>query len=80
VQKLTTLKLLILLKPQPLERKKNEKRDKKGTRIGYMTEHKKAPKPCKVLQHLFPKLNESMKLLQWHKFSGEHLLIIHYWL
>ena len=35
------VKLLILLKIQPLERKKNEKRDEKGTRIGHITERKR---------------------------------------
>ena len=37
---------------------------KKGTRIGHMTERKKVPKLCEVLQRFFPKLNESIKLLR----------------
>ena len=43
-----------------------------------MTERKKAGKPCEVLQRLFAKLNESMKLLQSKRSGtrfGKNLII-----
>jgi len=62
--------LLIVIKSRKKERKKNEKRVKKGTTIDHM---KKPPKPCEVLlQCFFAKLNESMKLLRSER-SGTRL-------
>ena len=43
---------------------KKREREKKGTIIDHMTERKKTPKPCEVLQRFFAKLNGSMKLLR----------------
>jgi len=48
---------------QNQERKKNEKRDEKGTRIGHMTERKGA-KILRSVAVFISKLNESMKLLR----------------
>jgi len=56
------VKLLILLKSHPLERKKNEKRGEKGTRIGHMT-NEKGVKTLRSVAAFISKA-ESMKLFR----------------